>query len=215
MNGDRAAGRQTHRYRCSGPFGGAKAPNISCSGTALGPAVEAAVRAVVGRLVDAMLSGDPSVQAALRRAWAGLEARQAAPAERSRQHELERLADRARERLKAAALALVDGELDRTGYELVREQAETDLQAAGAELERLRALPSAPALPPLADVVAAACSWHALMEDSDSEVLRPFLADVVEAVVPERMRIGRYRVHITRTPTGELLRRLAKTAEAA
>ena len=90
---------------------------------------------------------------ALHRAWAGLSAHDAGPDTSKRIQALEREAERARERLRNAALLLIDGGLDKAGYGLARDKAQADLSAADEELRRLRDWKPAASLPPLADVL--------------------------------------------------------------
>ena len=213
MTGDGGGGRQTYRYRCSGAMHGSASPSLGCTFTAIGPPVEMALRAEVSHLVDTVATRDATMEAALRRAWANLQARVDDGDVPRRIRQLEMDGERARERLKRAALLFVDGMLDQAGYELAREQAEADVGATEAELGRLGALQQKPALPSIDLVLRDAPGWREILERNDLDAQRDLLAKVVEHIVPERVRVGHYRVRIAWTPTGELLRQLAVTAE--
>jgi hypothetical protein len=58
------------------------------------------------------------------------------PAQTQREHS-QRVVDRARKALGGAALLYASGEMDKLGYELARDAAMADLEAAEAELARL------------------------------------------------------------------------------
>src|SRR5262249_60535427 len=85
-------------------------------------------------------------------------------AERTRRASLERVMAQARSRLTRAATLYADGELDREGYELLRDQARADLDGATAELETLTPAPATlPTLPPLAVVLRELGQWDAIL----------------------------------------------------
>jgi DNA invertase Pin-like site-specific DNA recombinase len=212
MVGDWGYGRQTPRYRCSGSMAGAAAPSRACTFTAVGPPIEAAVRTEVARVVDAVATRDIGLQESIRRAWAELQTRKAQPGALRPIRQVEQVAERARERLKRAALLFVDGQLDKTGYDLARVEAEADLEAAETELGRIRGTRVEPDLPSIDTVLREAGGWQTIVEGSDLDAQRGFLTSVVGRVVPVRVGRARYEPEISWTPTGELLRRLAAVA---
>ena len=173
--------------------------------------MEAAVLAEVVALVDVVTATDAQLQAALRRAWRALQApadaEMAAAAQRSKH--LEADAERARERLKRAAVLLVDGTLDKAGYELARDQAAADLDAAETELARFRSITPQASLPPLDVVLAETGGWAATLASANVAGQREILGVLVDRVIPERERWGKYRVEVVWTPLGEALRQAA------
>ena len=196
--------RQASRY--SPAASGRQAP--ICYGDAMAASVDDAVLTEVGAVLGVVVSGNPALRAAISREWHALQQPTRGIAEQVQG--LVRAAEKARRRLKEAAIKLVDGEIDRAGYELVREQAEADLKAAEAELARGRDANSAPALPPLDDVLRAAGNWSAVLAGSDVPAMRDLLGMLIEAVLPVRRGVGRYRARIVWTPAGQALRRIVR-----
>jgi DNA invertase Pin-like site-specific DNA recombinase len=209
LAGDWGHARQTRRYRCNAAINGSAAPRPTCTFTVIGPPIDGLVLDEASHLVQVVATHDPDLHAAIRQAWAGLQADRQAGGTGCRIRQLEQAGERARERLKRAAVMFVDGSLDQTGYELARQQAETDLEAAEAEAAGLRGREQKPSLPPLDEVLKQAGGWREILEGSNLGAQRDVLAQLVERVVPERLRVGRYRVVIDWTPTGRLLQRLA------
>jgi hypothetical protein len=118
--------------------------------------------------------------------------------------------------LAAAAVKLVEGELERAGYDLAKAVFERRLADAQAKIAGLRAR-SGPAgapeqtLPPLAEVVRQAGGWAAVLRGAETAAQREVLARLVERAVPLRERPGRYRVDITWTPLGDALNRMNRS----
>jgi site-specific DNA recombinase len=213
MCGDRMSGwrirQRSPRYRCQ-----RKAP--TCYGDSMMEAVDKWVLDAVTAVVSIVASEDPSLRRALRREWEAFRqpASEAARAAQAVQA-LERAAAKSRQRLTDAAVLLVDGTIDKGGYDRLRDKATADLAAAEAELARLCGVEAVPALPPFEDVLREAGGWAAALRDADTSAVREVLAILVDRVVPVRRAVGRYEAEITWTPTGETLRLIAGRAEAA
>jgi DNA invertase Pin-like site-specific DNA recombinase len=204
VNGDYY--RHTYRYyRCAGH---ANAPQLGhdlrCTWAAPCGPVDADVLAQVGGLLEAVSTADP----ALRQAWDDLMApSDLGRARAQRIAALEREAAKAKTRLKDAALKLVDGDLDKDAYDLVRDAATKDLAAAQEELRRLEATPEKD-VPSLDVVLAQLPSWKAALSDVSIPIQRGVLRPLIERVVPVRIARGKYTTEITWTKLGELLREL-------
>jgi DNA invertase Pin-like site-specific DNA recombinase len=199
-----SARRRSPRYRCEGEG------RHGCRGSALLRPVDEAVLAEVRPVVAAVASEDPDLRSALRREWRALQRPTSDDGITAAQiHKHEREATQARRRLTRAAVMLVDREIDKAGYELARDQARADLDAAEEELARLRAAPATPSLPALDQVLRDAGGWSAAFLAADVPAVREILAVLIDTVVPERRGWGRYETRITWSPTGEALRQLA------
>jgi hypothetical protein len=125
--------------------------------------------------------------------------------ERHRQ-QLMRETEQAKSRLTKAAVLFADGDIDKPGYELLRDKARTDLEAATGALGRLEAVEPTFALPPLETVLAAAEGWDTVMHGGEIAAQREVLAALVERIVPVRITRGKYGAEVTWTPLGEGLR---------
>ena len=206
--GGKARKDRSRSYRCCGVSLGANAPIQGCAITALADQVEQAVLAEVLPIIERAVSSLPELRQALERAWAALRTPttlQDELLERQRQ-QLVREAEQARARLTKAAVLFADGDIDRPGYELLRDKAKVDLDAATEVLNRLQVAKPSVTLPPLETVLAAAEGWGAAMRDGDIAAQREVLAVLIERVVPVRVGRGHYAVEITWTPLGEGLR---------
>jgi DNA invertase Pin-like site-specific DNA recombinase len=205
-------------YGCTGAADhGASAADLYCRTTVSASAIERLVLGEVVPILEAVTATEPHLQAALRQAWLALqEPAHDIHAAARRIQGLEREVEKARQRLATAALKLVDGELDKAGYDAARDRAQQDLQAAQTELERLRGVKSeVTALPPLELVLRAAGGWPAVLKEADVEAQRDVLAVLIEQVVPKRIRWGVYEANITWSVTGEALRAIARAAREA
>jgi hypothetical protein len=201
------------RYRCRATDRGAAASNPRCSEGVTAPKLEAAVLAQIERVVEIVASNDPAFQADLRRAWHTIQ-RPEADAELSiavTVKNLAAVATKARERLKRAALLLVDGDIDKRDYEQVRAQAQADLEAAEAEIERLQlsSKPETARLPAFDDVLCEAGNWAAVLRGGDTIAQREVLALLVDRIEPIRVSHGKFDAAIEWTPLGEALRSAA------
>jgi hypothetical protein len=184
------------------------APIPGCAITALAEQVEQAVLAEVLPIIEGAMSTLPELQQALERAWAALRtpaSLQDELQERQRQ-QLVREAEQARARLTKAAVLFADGNIDKPGYELLRDKARADLDAATEELNRLEVVEPSVALPSLEIVLAAAESWGAAMRGGGIAARREVLAVLIERVVPVRIGRGQYAVEVAWTPLAEALR---------
>jgi hypothetical protein len=211
MHGERTARRSDH-YRCQARARGATAP--ACGRVVPVRVLNARVLSDVGAIIDTLDRTDPALRAALRRAWDALTRPEcdAVPISRA----AEKAAQKARDRIKRLALLYADGEIDRQGYDLGRAQAQADLDAAEAELQRLRpAATPTPAVPSLDDTLGLAGGWRDAIMTGDTERQREVLGEMIECVVPERIARGQYLARITWTSTGDHLARLVAAARGA
>ena len=204
----RARAGHSRTYRCSAANLGANVAIRGCATNTLANQVDAAVQAEMLPLVETAVSALPELRQALDRAWAALRT----PAtlqdelqERHRKH-LVRETEQSRSRLTKAAVLFADGDIDKPGYELLRDKARADLDAATEELSRLQVAEPSVALPPLETVLAAAEGWGAAMRGGDIAAQREVLAALIEQVAPVRVGRGKYEVEIVWTPLGEGLR---------
>lgn len=208
--------RSWRTYRCSdiGPRHVRSSDRKICSFTTSQPILDRTVVDEVARLVDAFVHQDDDV-AALRRTWRELQAGGSTPDHAPRITQLEQARTLAQNRLKNAALKLVDGILDRAGYEQVRDQAQSDLAAAQGELDRLSTVtPSRVFVPALDVVLRDLGGWDTVLREGDTAAKRDILSLLIESVTPTRVGYGKYAVEITWTPYGAMLLAMAG-AEAA
>ena len=203
--------KQHALYRCERRrFGAGIITMAECNRTVLGPAIDAAVLDEAAALLDTVMTTDRGLQMAIRQAWRRLQEPPESD-EGRRVRDLEREAERARQRLKNAARLLVDGTLDKTGYELVRDEARRDLEAIEVALERIGSRKPDPALPDLDVVLGELGGWVKALQEADIPAKRDVLAVLVQQVVPVRQRIGVYSADITWTPLGQKLYEMAAT----
>ena len=200
MNGcpARPEQRQPERYRCSGHINGA------CHTVVTTDKLDATVLAEVERLINGA-TDDAEFRAALRKAWAKLSAPAVTSEAATCIMALEREADKARQRLTNAAVLLVDGTIDKAGYELLRDKAQADLDAAERERATLSDVPTAPALPSLDVVLRDLGGWADALTGTDAVARREVLGALVDRVVPERVGWGRYLAKVTWTPLAAAL----------
>jgi hypothetical protein len=203
MSGNRrTTGEQ--RYRCDGWRNGAGAPRRDCQQTVPSRRIDGPVLAEVAALVEDLATS--TLDADLRRTWDNV-SRSPEHGTAARDATLKREAATARKRLTDAARLLVDGALDRAGYEALRDAERARLDAAEAEIARLAVAGPAPSLPPLDTVVRQAGSWARILQAADAAAQREVLGILIEVVVPVRVRWATYRPAITWTPVGAALRR--------
>jgi hypothetical protein len=208
-----AASGAVSRYACTARMRGASAANPACQSRVHGGQLDCGVLDAVAALLAPLASTDPRVRAELRRAWGAI----GRPAEvaglAQRRTALERDAKQARTRLTDAATLLVDGILDRAGYELARDRHQADLLAAEAELSRLGAARPAVTLPPLAEVLNLAGGWGEIIRAGSIPAQRELLGLLVAKVTPERLGRGKYRPLIEWTELGAALADVAEQAQ--
>lgn len=207
----RASENRGEQYGCLSWSKGA-AGATGCHSIALAAPVEQAVVSEMTATIAAVTSSNPRVQAAIRRAWNALRvpAYKVDALAAVRRHEGER--GRARKRLADAAIKLVDGTLDKAGYDLLRQRVESDLAAAESELVRLRAEAgrAQPDLPEFEQALEDVGGWQNAIGAMDVPAQRAILARLVHRVVPTRTSRGKYTVAIEWTPLGDALRKLAE-----
>lgn len=126
----------------------------------------------------------------------------------SRLAKFRRDAEDARAALTKAALMLVNEQIDRAGYDLVRTDQQAQLDAAEAEITRLGEVPPSRAQVDVDALVAMLPRWGEILEQASIPDQRAVLAELVTCVAPTRVGYGRYRVEITWTEDGEMLRRM-------
>lgn len=120
--------------------------------------------------------------------------------------QLQRDIEQARTRLLKATVMFTDKDIDKAGYEFVRDKAQSDLQAATEHLEQLEQTTPVLTLPPLETVLAAANGWEAALGIGQTAAQREVLALLVERVEPVRIAQGKYSSSITWTPLSAALR---------
>src|SRR5262249_46121675 len=218
--GSRMHGRATgagsgyirHRYRCASYARGAATVNQQCRISTTTRGVDAGVLGAVLPVVDLVATSDPALRALIARAWDALRAPPPTDHARRRIQHLEQQASLARRRLAGAAEKFVDGELDKAGYDLLREKAQADLEAATAELERTAPASPAEVLPPLETVLREGGGWGGILGVFDIAAQPGLLAQLVAHPAPTRVGHAKYTVAITWTPLGDALRRTAASA---
>lgn len=204
------------RYGCKALLShGAGATDAACTFTVNEPTIDAIVLSESERRLELATTTDPSLHSALRRAWETLRRQPDDADGEQRIRHLEQAADRARERLKRAALLFVEGQLDKAGYDLARAAAERDLGAAETELTRRRANRAPAALPPLETVLRAAGSWRAVLREGSSQDRRVVLGTLIEMVIPEHVGWNEWQARIAWTSSGEALVHLMSTVNAS
>jgi hypothetical protein len=194
------------RYRCDGRTGGLTAPDPGCTTTVLAAPADAAVLAQVTHLVATLTDASSTMQVALLQEWRKLQDPNDQAGLDHQINLLERQTDKAKGTLTRVAVLFANGEIDKLGYELARDQARGEYDAAVAELTRLRAqVTSTPKLPPLQTVLADAGGWHAAITGADVEQKRGVLGLLVERVIPVRVRLGQWGAEVVWTPMGAAL----------
>jgi hypothetical protein len=150
---------------------------------------------------------DAHYAATLRKAWAQIER---PSSDTSRQiASLDRAIQTAQTRLANAARLLVDGTLDRQGYELLRDAETATISAAEAERARLQAASDRGAhrkLPSLDMVLQQAGTWGRILREVDVAHQRAILNELVERAVVSKTGYRQYAAEIKWTPLGEALR---------
>jgi DNA invertase Pin-like site-specific DNA recombinase len=206
------------RYRCRGDHIGANANGFFCRYTADIRRVDSAILTEVCNLMAAVTSNDADFQAALRRAWRAVQQPRDGSDAVQRIRQLEGEADKTRTRLTRAAELFVDSEIDKPGYERLRDKSQAELQAIETELERLHGLKPRDELPQLEVVLRDAGGWATALRGASVPQQREVLMLLIERIVPVRLARGRYRPEIVWTPLGDALRRMiegATTSSAA
>lgn len=195
-------------YRCSAVWRGANARVPGCQFAVPMAAADQLVLDQVAALLDVF--ADPERVPALRRAWAALEQ---PPADTTRQlAELQREIATAQRRLADAATLLVDGTLDRLGYEALRDRETARVKSAEMELARLQSTSNGPTerqLPPLSRVLALASGWARIWREVDIVHQRDILDQLMVRIVVHRTGYRQYGADVTWTPLGAALATVA------
>jgi len=177
-----------------------------CGWTAQAHALEGPVLREVRRVLQMVAQHDAP---ALSREYRRLTTSQPAEDVRVRRARLEREAARERKRLTDAAMLLVDGGIDRVGYDRICADRQPVLDALEAELARLTAPPITGRVLTLSQVGVLAEAWELLPETltevEEIRLARGLLAELVARVIPEKIAFARYHVAIEWTPTGQAL----------
>lgn len=197
-----SAGRQRRYYQCNHERATGEG---TCQWTGPAPSLEEPVLEQIRDLVARSLVGG-QVASRARQRWRGLQ--QPGELEGYREQRVIRLrhdADRARERLTNAAVMLVDGQLDRGGYELVRDASQGELRAAEEEIARLSGTITRTVLPDFAEVFLALGQWAQILDGGLMDQQREVLAALITRIDGTRLSYGRYSTSITWTPLGEAL----------
>lgn len=206
MVGNHNYGKQ-HRYRCDAS---------GCTVTLAGGALDAALLAQVTPMLTQVAMSDGPLRRSLAREWDRLRDAGADRLDSRRVTALRATLGQGKKRLADAAVLLVDGALDRAGYDAARERIEADVRAAQGELERLETAGMAQAvLPPLGEVLARLGGWSEALTAGDIAGTRRVLAEIVDHLTPVKLGYGKYDAAITWTPLGDALRQAAGALQAA
>jgi DNA invertase Pin-like site-specific DNA recombinase len=210
--GERMVGAELYRsdrgdirrgYRCTGWTRGANAPVQNCRFSVPMRQADELVLSQVGDMLSALV--DPDVTAQLREKWNALNQ----PSDTSgRVADLEREIKTAQRRLADSAALLVDGTLDRLGYEALRDRETDRIRAAEGELSRLNAAaqPKQAQLPPLSTIIERAGSWARILREIDVTHQRPILNELIDRVSLSRTGYRAYAAAIEWTSLGLALR---------
>jgi hypothetical protein len=206
-----AAKRGANRYLCLPALRG------GCDLSVQGEKVNAAILRQIAALVECLTDNDPRHRAAVHRAWDRLrQPDDEADLQRRRDiRAAERRLTEAQRRLVAAGHLLTDGTLGAKDYAALRDDLMATIDEAETTLATLRAVKSAPALPPLDQVVRAAGGWGEIVSGADIQAQRLILSDLVERVYPVRVAYATYDAEITWTQLGEALQQLRQSVAAA
>ncbi|MDP8921555.1 MAG: recombinase family protein [Chloroflexota bacterium] len=205
MVGWRATNRRP-RYVCD---------RNGCSGNCGGPTLDKSVLDRLTPLVAHVATADGRMQRAIRREWDMLRGAGATTPDGKRLSRLRAEVDHARKRLADAAVLLIDGMLDRAGYDAARTRIEADLIAAEAEIGRLEQVRSTPSLPDLEVVLAAAGGWAGVLDRGSVEARRRVLVELIDHVRPVRQGHGVWFGELVLTPLGEALLTLDRATRTA
>lgn len=188
-------------YRCNGEIAN---PGQPCRWGMPGRAVDGPVIEAVGELLAALDS--PRLTAQWRR-WERTAALESETKVRSLQlAQVQRDLAREQQRLTDAALLLLDGTLDRAGYDRVVMRGQEVVPALEAEVRRLDVEPRARVPPSVAEIQQLRGAWRL----EDIPIRRRILGLLVAGVEVERVGFGQYEVTITWTALGETLRQFAE-----
>ena len=210
--GTRMGGR-TQKYALRRTGGTARRRQYVCEAQMLGgdarrdctvhvPAArfEPVVLDTVGELLDVL--NQPEYRQAVRQAWVERDRRARGGNDAKRIGVIERSIDTNRRRLGEAAIKLIDGDLDRAGYDIVRDRLQCDIDDAERELADLRAKARPVLRLPAETLLASVGGWAVALRTSAPGPVRDALAVLIEGVSPERISRGVYEARIRWTPLG-------------
>lgn len=203
-------GRLRGRYRCTGFYKGAAAPDPLCRVEVPGDKADDLVVEHVAEVLD--LVADARHWPALKKAWA---AQDRPKDDTSKQvAALDKDIKLAQKRLTDAARLLVDGVLDRQAYELLRDAEVASIAAAEGERDRLAKHQAVPVAKPvdLGEVFERAGGWASVWRDSEVAVQREIMAELVERVSVERAGYRTYSASIVWSDLGTRLAALQPAA---
>jgi len=186
-----------------------------CSGSTGGPSLDQSVLDAVTPLVTGVASADAGVQRSIRREWDRLRGASIDTEDGKRLARLRGEVEQARKRLADAAVLLIDGTLDRAGYDAARARIETDLAAGELEIGRLQQAGTTPSLPDLEVVLTAAGGWERVLEQGTIRTRRRVLVELIDHVKPIRRGHGIWIGELVLTPLGEALAALARARQTA
>ncbi len=166
--------------------------------------LDAVVLAEIMDTVNVLFRDIPAAQRELRRAWQRQSQTFANKPGANVVRALERERAQAERRLTEAARLLVDGVLDRAGYERLRDEAQGALEAVRTRLAALQ--PPAAPLPPLEIALRHLGGLGAVLAGADVPAQRQALLALLRAVVPHWAGRGRYTVAVEWTALGSWLR---------
>src|SRR6187431_2612839 len=132
--------RGVPKYRCTAARNGAEPGKRACYAELGGNPLDEVVLAEVLPLVERAVTTLPELREALERAWAALRTPATLQDElhERRRQQLVREMEQAKARLTKAAILFADGDIDKPGYELLRDKARADLDAATEALSQLQ-----------------------------------------------------------------------------
>jgi DNA invertase Pin-like site-specific DNA recombinase len=197
------------RYRCGSSVRESEGPR--CNWTAAAPKVDALVLEHVGTLIAGVIANNGAVRHRMERKWNELRqpAAQQRDVERKRTH-LTRQVEDAKQRIGQATELLIGKQIEQDAYQLVCAKARLDIEAANAELQTMGSTAAlAPTLPPLAEVIARAQDWQAVLENGAAAQVRDVLIELVERVTPLRPRHATYEPAIVWTELATALATIA------
>jgi len=202
------------RYRCA-----ANAEDFRCTAAVPAPAIEEEVMRQVDQLMNA-LRLDADLMRELRSEWNRLRGADrdttADEARRLRALSYRGSIEQGRQLLAKATRMLVAEEIDRTAYNLMRQDIEREMDESARRLSMLEEQASIrPSIPPLDVVLERLGRWRTALASVDVDASRRVLAELVERIDPVKVGHGHYEVRITWTPVGEALGRIAQSTGAA
>jgi DNA invertase Pin-like site-specific DNA recombinase len=174
------------------------------------PSINAAVVAELTKVLEPTRQCDcPALMAALRRSRSVVASARGPNAVRR----LEAQVDQARRRLSHASVLLSDGDLDATGFDMVRAAMEAELQVADTKLRHLHHNVRGLALPSVHEIAASVGRWLDALHSGDVRRQREVLGILVQSVRVRRLGRARFAAQVEWTSVGMIFAELASTKE--